>query len=142
MMKDHSGLGAANAGLNPFRCHVPPEITYSTRSRYSAALSVRASASASAAALPLSLHVPLLMVTFAQPLRRRSRARFSRPSSRRWRVSPTGRDGVCLGEGQLAAQTMHSCDKDQSHSSRGTGALESTTSQPSAGGFASALTAM
>ena len=62
MMKDHSGLGAANAGLNPFRCHVPPEITYSTRSRYSAALSVRASASASAAALPLSLHVPLLII--------------------------------------------------------------------------------
>ena len=38
---EEAAPGAANAGLNPFRCHVPPEITYSTWSRYSAALSVR-----------------------------------------------------------------------------------------------------
>ena len=38
---EEAAPGAANAGLNPFRCHAPPEITYSTWSRYSAALSVR-----------------------------------------------------------------------------------------------------
>ena len=70
-----------------------------------------------ATALPLPLHVPSLTVTFSQPLRRRSRARFSRPSSRRWRVSPTGRDGLCLGDALdksqlfwLHRETMHSFD--------------------------------
>ena len=44
---EEAAPGAANAGLNPFRCHVPPEIPSNDEirraswSRYSAALSVR-----------------------------------------------------------------------------------------------------